>query len=289
MPRLRLPDTTLHYVRQGRGAPPIVFVHGALCDHGDWRHQLAHFGASHEVIAVDLHGHGDSDKTPGRIDVEHFGADLVGLLDAFGLDRVVLVGHSMGCRVLLQTWSLAPQRIAALVFVDGAYLVPALQGDLEPQERARRAAAAHARAAATFTEVEPAVRVRTGFRQMFFDPRFDAERDAIVARAAALPAHVARELMPAFARWDVEHLERVLATVSVPMLVFASTFLNVENRRVSLAPDTATPWLDAVRTLAPAAEVRRLHGMGHFPTLEDPAGVNATLADFLQRHGLGGG
>jgi pimeloyl-ACP methyl ester carboxylesterase len=289
MPSLRLPDTTLHYVREGRGAPPIVFVHGALCDHADWRHQLAHFAATHEVLALDLHGHGASDRTPGRIDVEHFAADLVALLDALGLERAVLVGHSMGCRVLLQTWSVAPQRVAALVFVDGAYLVPALQGELEPQERARRAAAAHARAAATFAEVEPAVRVRTGFRQMFFDPRFDAERDAIIARAAALPSHVARELMPAFARWDVEHLERVLATVSVPALVLASTFLNVENRRVSLASGISTPWLDACRALAPAAEVHRLHGMGHFPTLEDPAGVNATIDAFLQRHGLGGG
>jgi pimeloyl-ACP methyl ester carboxylesterase len=287
MPTIDLPATRLQYARAGAGEPPLVFVHGALCDHADWRHQLAHFGASHAVLAPDLHGHGGSAQTPGRIRVEAFAEDVLALCDAEGMSRVVLVGHSMGCRVLLQAWSQSPERIAALVFVDGAYLVPQRPGPLAPAERERQALAAHERAAALYRDVEPAQQARQGFSQMFFDPRFDALRNAIVEKVAALPPHVARELMPGFAAWDVLHLERVLATVSVPVLVFASTFMNAARQRVSLSPGVQTPWLEALQALVPQAEVHRHHGAGHFLMLEQPDAVNAAIDDFLRRHGLG--
>lgn len=289
MPTIELPGTTVHHVAAGRGEPAIVFVHGALCTHEDWAPQYAHSAARHRVVALDLHGHGGSANTPGRIDVGAFAQDVIGLCDALGLGRVVLVGHSMGCRVLLQTWRDAPDRVAALVFVDGAYLVPGLLGGISEAEREARALAAQANAAAMYADVEPAERARHGFAQMFFDPRFDALRDAIVARAAALPPHVARELMPGFAGWDVRHLERTLATIRVPMLVLASTYMNAARQRVSLAPGIDTPWLAALRTHAPSAEVVRFHGAGHFLMLEQPAEVNAAVDAFLARHGLAGG
>lgn len=286
MPDVVLPATTLHVEDTGRGTPPLVLVHGALCDRTSWRHQIAHFSRRHRVLAPDLHGHGASDRSPGRIGVHAFGEDLVALCDAAGVDRAVWVGHSMGCRALLEVWRHAPHRVAALVFVDGAYLVDRLLGPIAADEREDRARRSHERAAALYRDVEPAVRVRRGFAQMFYDERFAAERDAIVEAAAALPAHVARELMPDFAAWDVRHLEPALATVTVPVLAFASTFMNTEHRRVTLAPGVSTPWLDALAVHVPHAEVRRHHGAGHFPMLEQPAAVDAAIDDFLDRHGL---
>lgn len=278
---LALPDTTIAYQRAGQGAPVLVFVHGALCDHADWRFQVPHFAARHTVIAPDLHGHGRSDPRPGRIRVECFAQDVLGLCTALGFERVVLIGHSMGCRVLLQCWALAPERIAGLVFVDGAYLVPDLLGDVDAAERARLAEANRARNAAAYADVSPAERARHGFAQMFYDPRYAPLRDAIVARAAGLPPHVARELMPGFAAWDVLHLEPLLASVRAPMLVFASTYMSERRERVSLAPGVMTPWLRAVAQHAPHARVVRYHGWGHFPMLEQPDVVNAEIGTFL--------
>ena len=286
MSTLNLPDTSIHYTHAGQGAPALVFVHGALCTHHDWRFQLPFFARQHAVLAPDLHGHGASMPTAGRIRVECFAADVLALCDALRLERIVLVGHSMGCRVLLQSWADQPQRIAGLVFVDGAYIVPRLRGTETAAERVVMAEAARARAAAAYRDVEPAERARHGFAQMFYDERFAALRDDIVTRAAALPGHVARELMPGFAAWDVLHLEDILPTITVPMLVIASTYMNDQRERVSLQAGVQTPWLQAIALHVPHAEVLRYHGWGHFPMLEQPEVVNREIARFLAAQGL---
>ncbi len=286
MPTLNLGDTHIHYAHAGSDGTALVFVHGALCDHADWRFQLDHFAARHRVLAPDLHGHGLSARTSGRIRVASFAQDVVALCQSQQLRRVVLVGHSMGCRVLLQIWRTTPELVAGLVLVDGAYLVPGLLGTLGVDDRAALAHDAGRRAADAHKDVEPSVRARQGFAQMFFDPQFDRLRDAIVQRAAALPAHVARELMPDFAAWDVLHMEEVLATITVPMLVIACTHMNSQRERVSLAPDTVTPWLQAVASLAPHAQILRRHGAGHFPMLEHPEDTNLAIDAFLQCHQL---
>jgi len=299
MKTLVLPDTTIAYDHDAQarasatagsaGRPALVFVHGAQCTHADWRMQWPHFARTHEVVAPDLHGHGASAATPGRIRVECFAEDVLTLCDHLGLKRVVLIGHSMGCRVLLQSWANAPQRIAGLVFVDGAYLVPDLLGDIDAATRATLAEESRARTAAVFAGAVPGNRARHGFAQMFYDPRHDALRDEIIARAAALPPYVVQELMPGFAAWDVLHLESNLAGIGrakVPMLVIASTYMNAQRERVTLAPGVMTPWLRAVEALAPHADVLRHHGWGHFPMLEEPGVINAEIEGFLAAHGL---
>lgn len=286
MPELTLPATRIHYLQAGAGGLPIVFVHGALCTHADWRFQWPHFAQRRLVLAPDLHGHGASAPEPARIGVACFADDLVALLDAHHIPKAVLVGHSMGCRAVLQTWRIAPQRVAGMVFVDGAYLAPGLLGPRSPADRARQADEARARAAAVYQDVEPAVRARHGFAQMFYDPQFNHLRDEIVQRAAALPGHVARTLMPDFAVWDLLHMEDVLPTITVPTLAIACTFMNSQRERISLQPGIETPWLQALAQLAPQAEVQRWFGGGHFPMLEQPERTNAAIDAFLQRHGL---
>ena len=60
-----LGDVRLFFTDDGEGGPPMLFVHGYTCDSHDWSWQLAHFGATHRVIAVDLRGHGRSSVPDG--------------------------------------------------------------------------------------------------------------------------------------------------------------------------------------------------------------------------------
>ncbi|MDB5819306.1 MAG: alpha/beta hydrolase [Rhizobacter sp.] len=101
--------------------PCVVLIHGALNDHSVWGLQsrlLAHHG--HAVLAVDLPGHGRS-AGPALPDVESIAAWLVRLLDAAGVDRVALVGHSMGSLIGLEAASLLGERATQLAMVCTAY------------------------------------------------------------------------------------------------------------------------------------------------------------------------
>ena len=101
--------------------PTVVFVHGALHDHSCWTllaRWCAHHGRS--VLAVDLPAHGRSEGPP-LPDVEALADWLLALLDAAGVSRAALVGHSMGSLIALEAAGRAPQRAERLVLMGTAY------------------------------------------------------------------------------------------------------------------------------------------------------------------------
>jgi pimeloyl-ACP methyl ester carboxylesterase len=101
--------------------PTVVFIHGAQNDHSVWVLQtryFAHHGFS--VLAVDLPGHGRSKGAP-LSSVEALSDWLLGLLDAAGVQKAALIGHSMGSLIALETSFRAPDRIDKLAMVGTAY------------------------------------------------------------------------------------------------------------------------------------------------------------------------
>ena len=100
--------------------PGIAFIHGAMNDHSVWIQQsryLAHHG--HAVLAVDLPGHGRSEGPPlGVVDAARW---VVALADAAGVERVALVGHSMGSLIALESAALLSERARHLFMVGTAY------------------------------------------------------------------------------------------------------------------------------------------------------------------------
>jgi pimeloyl-ACP methyl ester carboxylesterase len=101
--------------------PAIVFVHGAQNDHSVWTAQARWFAAQdHRVLAVDLPGHGRS-TGPALATVEQMAAWLLGLLDAAGVDRAVLAGHSMGSLIALEAAFQAPARALGLALLGSTW------------------------------------------------------------------------------------------------------------------------------------------------------------------------
>src|SRR5204863_9384316 len=101
----------------------FVLVHGFACDHTDWRFQSAFLSdKGFKVSAPDLRGHGANPAPESECSIENFGADIARLLAEKDVRDAVLVGHSMGCRVVLQAALDAPGRVGALVLIDGSWL-----------------------------------------------------------------------------------------------------------------------------------------------------------------------
>jgi pimeloyl-ACP methyl ester carboxylesterase len=99
--------------------PPMVLLHGLGDDACDWRTVLAALADRHRVYALDLRGHGRSSH-PGRYSFELMRDDVLGFLDAVGVERCVLIGHSMGGTVAILLAQDAPHRLTHLILEDSA-------------------------------------------------------------------------------------------------------------------------------------------------------------------------
>lgn len=120
-----LRDTSVYAYTGGKAfdpaLPTVVFIHGAEHDHCVWVLQsryLAHHGFG--VLALDLPGHGRSDGAP-LDSVEKLADWIIGVLDAAGVSKAALIGHSMGSLVAIECAARYPDRIAKVALVGTAF------------------------------------------------------------------------------------------------------------------------------------------------------------------------
>ena len=261
----------MYCLRAGEGAPPFVFVHGFACAHEDWRSQIEHFSKTRAVLACDLRGHGRTPGAPGECSIERYGTDVAELLQTLDAPAV-LIGHSMGCRVVLEANRRAPAKVAAIALVDGSRMA---WGEPRQADEAMRTAI-------EFTGF-PAF-AEALFKQMFLAP--SAQATSIIERAKRLPADVGAALFPSLARWDAGQMVAALAAVRVPLLAIQSTSMSPERKRSSMRAGQTTPWLDLLRERVPGVRIEVLPGLGHFPQIEAPDQVNALLATLTAENRL---
>jgi pimeloyl-ACP methyl ester carboxylesterase len=240
----------IRYEAAGSGEPVLVFVHGWSCDRSYWRAQTDHFAASHRVVAIDLGGHGESGL--GRKDwtMAAFGGDVRAVVEALGLRKVVLVGHSMGGHVIAEAAQLMPDRVAALVLVDTFE-------DVDRRVSAEELERFLAPMRADFRRTTEAW-VRRNLFVGHSDPKL-VER--IATDMADGPAAVGLSAMENIRRYDEG---AALAVVRVPVrLINADRFLTN---------------LGAARRRKPDVSLAVMPGVGHFLMMEDPDEFNRLLA-----------
>ncbi|MFZ3581248.1 alpha/beta fold hydrolase [Loktanella sp. DJP18] len=120
--RIDTGDVTLSIHRAGRGAP-LILLHGYPQNHRCWAKVAPRFAQDFDTIVPDLRGYGDSDAPAD--DAGHtayskrrMAADIVGLMDALGLDRAHVLGHDRGARVAYRLALDHPDRIARLGIIE---------------------------------------------------------------------------------------------------------------------------------------------------------------------------
>ena len=96
----------------------VVFLHGIGGNRKNWLYQLDAVGAEFTAAAWDARGYGDSEDYDGELAFGDFSRDLVRVVDHFGVQRVHLVGISMGGRIALDFYSQWPDRVASLTLAD---------------------------------------------------------------------------------------------------------------------------------------------------------------------------
>ena len=106
------------YEVHGQGSPTLVLVHGWSCDRGYWKEQIEYLAPQYQLVLIDLAGHGASGAGRKDYTMASFGADVAAVVDRLALERVVLVGHSMGGDVIVEAAKQLPGRVVGLVWVD---------------------------------------------------------------------------------------------------------------------------------------------------------------------------
>jgi len=120
--RLRLDGATLAFHDSGGPGPAVVLLHGAGADHRTFADQATALAAhGSRVVLPDLRGHGASRPTSTRLTAPLLVADVEALVAALGLDRPVLVGHSLGGNLAQELVRRTPERYAGLVVLGATW------------------------------------------------------------------------------------------------------------------------------------------------------------------------
>lgn len=111
-------QTTIHYDSKGNGKTTLLFIHCWSCDRSYWDDQFNLFSKYFRVVRLDLAGHGESGNNRKSYTIPAFAQDVEAIVTKLKLDNVVLVGHSMGGPIAIQTALNIPDKIAGIIAVD---------------------------------------------------------------------------------------------------------------------------------------------------------------------------
>jgi len=246
-------QTEISYTLYGDGKTALVFVHCWCCDQGYWREQVDTFSQDYKVVTIDLAGHGKSGTGRDDYTLQAFGMDVASVVKHLELNRIILIGHSLGGGVILAAAHQLKEQTLALIGVD------TYQGFLyELSDSVIR----------QFIEPfrQDFYNTTIGFVHGMFPPGADSLLVMEIAEDLAQgPAEVALSAMINNISTDPVDL---LEGLDIPIYSINSRMFPVD--------------VEANRELYPDFEVRFMEGVGHFIQLEDPLNFNRELDKILK-------
>ena len=254
----------------GTDEPTLIFVHGFACTLEDWDGQVQALSPRFRCAALDLPGHGRS-TMPSTASIASMAEAVNTVKHQIGSQRVILIGHSMGCRVVMEAFQQSPTNTVGLVFVDGSFV-----GGGEP-------AAAIKKAKDAVDRVGMDAFTQRLFDDMFFEGSDAKLRERLVARAQSVNADFREELFLDLIRWDHASAKDVLQHITIPALVLQSTFFNADLKRAPMRAGMTTPWMDLVASSVQKAEAKIIPGVGHFAMIEAAPAVNDAIHTFATK------
>ncbi len=261
--RIKANHIQINYELSGKkGAPVVVLSHSLACSLVMWNPQMDDLGRHYQVLRYDMRGHGQSDVPPGLYTIELLADDVIGLLDALGVDRAHFVGLSVGGMIGQSLALNHAKRLKSLVLCDTSSAVPQ---EAQPiwQERIERT-----RAKGMESQVNETM-------ERWFTPAFLKQDSPIVGliRKQILATPVAGYLGCAEAIRKLNYLDR-LSEIKLPTLIMVG-------EEDPGAPVSAS---QAIHERIPGSKLVILPSARHLSNVEQAEAFNAALLEFLKNH-----
>ncbi len=268
--------TRLSYLEAGRGRP-VVMIPGWSQTAAMFGEQILALAGRYRVIAVDMRGHGDSARPAHGYRVARLAADLHELLEGLALDKVTLLGHSMGCAVIWSRWDqYGAARIHSLILVDQA---PCTTWGLQWSDTQKSEAGAIF-SPQTLYETAASIAGPGGDRftaglinEMFFTKSYPASKlKYVLGENLKFPREYAAALLVDHASQDWRD---TIPRIDVPTLVVGgeASFFAPKSQR----------WIASQIRGAKAEIFAAGEGGGHFMFMENAPRFNRVALDFLAR------
>jgi len=254
----KLDGAKIHYVNYGKGSDALVLIHGWTMNVDNWRDQIQDLASRYHVIAIDLPGHGQSDKPQVSYSMDYFARAVEAVMKDAKAKRAVLVGHSMGTPVARQFYRQYPQKTLALVIVDGVLRPLAEKTVMDRMIEGFRAP----------TYKQSIDQMLTAMK----GPSLSAEAmERIKASSANTPQHVVVSAMEGMADPAIWGDDKI----NVPVLAIMA-------RNPFYPPNIE----EISRGLAPNMDFRMWEGVGHFVMMDKPKEFNEAVIGFLEKNKL---
>lgn len=262
MSTARVNDVEIAFDEMGSGERVILLVHGHAFDRSMWRPQLeppARLGW--RVVAPDLRGYGASSVVGEKTTLDVFARDLAGLLDHLRIDRVVLVGLSMGGQIVMEFCRLFPSRVMGIVL---AATFPRADTAAGKQQRAAMAERLLTEGMSGYAE--EALPKMLAARSI--DSLPEVASHVLTMMRNAHPAGAAAALRGRAERPDYSEVLRRLDRPALIVVGDEDAFTTREDA-------------DSMHAALKGSRLLWLRGAGHMPNLERPDAFNAALMEFL--------
>lgn len=251
-------DALFTYLERGSGTP-LVLLHGVGSAARSWQHQLQGLSSALRVIAWDAPGYGGSSALPASVpNADDYAAALDALLQALNVERLHLVGHSLGCIIAARYARRHASRIASLTLAS----VATGHAGLAPQERARLRDARLDDLAA----LGPGGMAEKRGPRLLSPGADESTRRAVIETMAAVRPNGYRQAVWMLSNADTRADVRALPSAMPVQFVYgdADAITTPEQNR-------------SVAAERPQAPVHVLAGAGHALYLEQPEAFNEVL------------
>lgn len=240
------------YTVYGNGDLSIVFVHGWSCDKSYWNDQLKTFSSKYKLITIDLAAHGESGATRENYTIELFGEDVAAVVNKLKLEKVILVGHSMGGYVIIETARQLKEKVIGLI---GADTYHSFKDDWTAEQKEEF--------------LKPFKENFVDATKGFVKSMFPKSADSLLVK------RIADDMSSAPSQVAISAMRNLFFYDPIPALN------KIQLPIISINCDMYPITIEENKKYVDSFNVKMMNGAGHFVMLEDPVNFNLLLQETI--------